>query len=297
MRLLNDKNVYVNADQLMANKVFEEQYNAATSVFNNFYGALAMAANNAFTEAMDSYEGSSVYRFQVKKMFLRISKEWDKFWVDVRVIFEHKYSLYIDYISQSIADIQPDINKLYLAVDNSLMMQKIEDHDRRAWLFVADLITHELVRSRKAFVEDLVNHTHNQVLGETFDWADVEHIRRHTHELLRSICKTDIYMTDDVHLAMKVIGRRVTDAERQDEAALRTFNYDEHEAWREDAADRIEAYLQHKEEMAEEKEKAKQAEIKRREEWSRRRRQGKREFLSSDAVADKLGEKFKVTRT
>ena len=296
MRFLNYKNVYVNAEQVMANEAFMRQYEVTISTFNLFYGTLALAANNALTEAIDAYEGTPVYKFQIKKMFIRLNKEWDLFWKEVENIFEEKYALYIDYLSQTIVDLQTDINNLYYAVDQSLMMQNIPDHDRRAWLFTADLLTHELVRAHHQYMTDIVKHTHNKKLGDALQWADLEHVRRHTHEILRAICPIDISMTDDVHLAMKVIGRKVTDSERQDEAAYRTYNYKEHQEEQEDVTDRIEAFLQHKEDVAKEKEQAKQAELKRREERSRRRRQGKREFLSSDAVADILKEKFNVTR-
>lgn len=292
--MLNDKNVYISPDQMRGCEAFMEQYNSATSTFNNFYGTLAMMANNAFTEAMDSYEGTPMYRFQTKKMFKKISKEWDQFWAMVRFIFEAKYALYIDYITQTTGDLQPDLYKLYLSVDASLLRQDIPDHDRRAWLYTADILMHELVKSHRSFCESLVKMSHVPNFGDVFKWASMDHVRRHTHELLRSISPVDIYMDDNVHTAMMIIGQRVTNGERQDEAALRTYNREEHAAWREDAEDRIEAYLQHKEEVRQEKEKEKQEEMKRREERARRRRQGKREFLGADAVAERLGEKFKV---
>ena len=296
MQLLNDRNVYTGAAQMRACEAFMEQYNSATSVFNNFYGTLAMIANNAFTEAMDWYEGTNVYRFQIKKMFLRTSSEWSQFWMAVKYIFEAKYALYIDYITQTTSDLQMDLQKLYLSVDASLLRQDIEDHDRRAWLYTADILTHELVKSHHSFCDDLVKHSHVPNFDDAFKWADLDHIRRHTHELLRAICPVDITMDDNVCLAMRILGQRITNEERQDEAALRTYDMQEHTEWRKDAADRIEAYLQHKEELQREKERERQCEIERRKERSRQGRQGRREFLSSDKAAEILSEKFKVRR-
>ena len=296
MRLLNDRNVYTGAAQMKACAAFMVQYNNATSIFNNFYGTLSMLANNAFTEGMDSYEGSSVYKFQIKKMFIRISSEWDQFWAMVKYIFEVKYALYIDYITQTTADLQPDLQKLYLAVDASLLRQGIPDHDRRAWLYTADILTHELVKSHQSFCRDLVRESHVPNFGDAFKWADLDHIRRHTHELVRAICPVDITMDDNVHLAMQILGQRITSEERQDEAAMKTYDRKEHAEWREDAADRIEAYLQHKEELQREKERERQCEIERRKERSRQGRQGRREFLTSDKAAEILSEKFKVRR-
>lgn len=288
--MLNSQNVDV------MGATFMKHYMAATQVFNGFYGTMSMIANNALTEAADAYEGTKVYKHDVKKAFKDAIKSWSIFWGRVRYLFEEKHEVYIDFISQAVKDMETDIQKLYIAVHQSLLRQRIPDADRKAWLYSADILTHELNAIFARYLEGLVKETKLPKLAETFMWADPQHVTRQTHDLLKRLCPVEITMDDNVTLAMQVIATKALSSERQDAAAIRALEYDCNENYREKLSKDIERYKEHIAEKEREKREANEAYKRKKEQEQARRKRSKSETLTGEQIASRLGDKFNVKR-
>lgn len=290
MTLLNRNNVDMTGEN------FWRHYNNATSVFNGFFGILSMCANNAFNEALDVYEDTPDFRHRTKKLFKDTKAAWDRFWRVLGSLFEDKYAVYIDFVSLAAGDMEDDVSMLSMAVCQSLLKCGVEDAGRRAWLFTADLLIHELQASYKRYLIDIVRESRLPKLAEAFRWADPTHLVTLTHSLVRHLCPVHVGMSDDVVLALRIIGQHAFSADRQDGAAVRALQFDSNEEHREAMAESIAAYEQHVIEKRQEEQQANEAYERKRQEDQRRRRHNRREPLTADIIAEKLGQHFKVNR-
>lgn len=289
--LLSSKNVE------FSGKKFMENYSAATSVFNGFYGSMARCANNAFNDAQDAYEGTKEYRMQTKKMFQDCTKAWDKFWRMVRFLFEDKYYVYMDFINNAVDGMDIDMQKLYFVVHSLLLKMNIQDTERRAHLYVADIMMHQLYAVYKRFLVGIVKETGQPRLADTFTWADLSHVESLTHDLLRRLCPVDIEMDDNILLAVQIIAQKAFSGERQDEAAIKALEYKGNEMHREAMKEDIEEYKKHIAEVRRERKEANEAYARKKEEERKRKRRSREEMMTADAIADKLANRFKVTKT
>lgn len=288
MRLLNKNNVDKEA--------FWNDYQKATSVFNGFYGILAQCANDALNEAADAYEGTPEYRYNVKRTFKRAQEAWGRLWMTVKDLFEEKYTVYVDFVNQAVGSMQGDMTHLYLAVHQSLLRQNVPDADRKAWVYAADLLTHQLQAIYVRFVGEIVKETGKPLLGDAFKWADPQHLSVIAHELVKSIATCDVLMDDNVALSVQIIAQKAVSGDRQDEAAIKALDLGGNEAWRESMAENIEKYHQHKAEKEMQAQEANDSYWREREKQRQRTRRGREETLTADAMAEKLGEKFNVKR-
>lgn len=288
--MLSEKNVSVSHDEFM------DAYMRATSVFNAIYGVMAMQANNAVTEAMDAYEGTREWRFDVKRSMKRCAKAWDERWAVVKELFQEKYAVYVDFASQQCKDMETDMQKFYLAVHSSLLRQRIADADRKAWAYVADLLTHELSAIYDRFLKVMVEETGMPRLADAFAWANMAHIRTLTHDMVRAVATCDVEMDDNVVLALRIISQKAVSADRQDEAAVRAVMLDGNEVHREEMADRIDAFEEHMREKEQAAREANESYYRQKEQQRQQARRGRQETMTTDAMAARLGERYNVTR-
>lgn len=266
MQMLTDRNIDTQK------KAFMEKYNRATSVFNNFFGPLMLAADNAFHEALDAYEGTPAYRFKVKQNFKRVEAAYNKWWGDVRTLFEDRYHIFIDYCTTAVGQIESDTQKLYWCVKSSLMKMGNEDSSRLAWVVASHLLTVHAVAAHKRFCEDILNETNMPLLPQCFAWADPVHLEHISHDLLDSLCPSDVIrLNEDAVLALGIVCKRLVSHEWQDRAAVATLYLDDYKQQREELAEDIEYYEQREEERRRAEAEANEAYYQRKEEERRRK--------------------------
>ena len=274
---------------------FMRDYNVATSVFNNFFGTMAMLAHNAMLEAYDMYEGSPIFRRNVKYWFGQTQASWERFWKLVDIIFEDKRNLYMDYLVQTTGAIQPDVVKLYYSVGQSLMRQKIDDTARLSWVYVSDIVVHYMLTAYRRFLEDIDRETGRE-LSAAFRWADPARLVSCTGELVKALYGKDVMMDDSVELGMRIIANHVMSPDWQDEAAMAAANHEEHAEFRAQMSECIAEYEEHCRQREKEEAQANEAYWEKVEAERRRRRQGRQETLTADQTAERLEGKYKIKR-
>lgn len=274
-----------------------EEYSKATSVFNGFFGIIAMVAYNAANEANDAYEGTPEYRHQTKKAFKTSQEAWARLWRTARRLFEDKYAVYADFITMAAEDMSTDLQKLYLAVHASLLKQDIKDTDRKAWVYAADMLAHELTAIYQRFVRQITEETRREIIGKSFRWADPTHITNCAHDCVRAVATRDVMMDDNVMLALEIIARKALSSEYQDESAIKALSLKGNEEFKEQMAESIEEFQKHKDERIRQEQEANDNYWSERQKQRQRHRKGRQETLTTDTIAARLGERFNVTRT
>lgn len=283
--LLSVKNVDVTNATLM------EDYNNATSIFNNFFGTMAQIATDSFHEALDIYEeDKKVYRFQCKKAFKALEKELNIFWRNVDWLFEEKKYVYIDYLARTTKALDSDVRKLYLAISMSLANTGVKDNTRLAWVYVCDLIIHQMLSSYRRFVDGVVEATKNPRLRDTFKWADPTHLANLSTDLINSLHTLHVPMHDNVGLAMDIIAKHIMSPTWQDNAALEVLEYEDHADYRQALAPVIEEYKERREQKEREERKAAEKYKQR-----KARERASQQAMPRQDVAETLSQKFKVS--
>ena len=285
--LLSSKNVAtIQSEQFMAD------YKELTTVFNNFYGPITMCAHSALCEAYDLYEGTKAYRFGVKRLFKEAKQSWREWWAKVKFIFEDRYELYMDYVIQTHEALEPDVMKVYWGVNNSLKRAKTKDADRLAWMITADILTHKVKACHQTFLQEVRQKTSAAILANAFEWADITHLVTVTRDLAHLLHPRDVTLGEDVELGLEILFTHSVNTRLQDEACVNTLTMDEH--W-DNADEEVKQSVRNTVEHWRKEDAAKQ-EANRRYWEEKKRKKARKPPISGKAIADKLSERFKVTR-
>jgi hypothetical protein len=273
-------------------KALYQAYMEASTPFNYFYGPATLVAQTAFCNALDQYEGSKEYRFAIKRGFKQLNQAWREWWGCVKFMFEDKYAAYLDYCNKMLEYLEPDVDKLYWAVNSSLKRRGFANANRLAYVIVADILTHTTVSSHRSFVRQLVEKTKMPRLRQAFEWADLTHLMSVMEDLRAAIHPGDIELDDSVDTAVHVIGRRLVSERLHADACIGTLEMDEHaDMVDEETADAVEACKAMRETEEREADEAN------RRYWEQKQQaKARKPTMSGKAIAEKLSERYKVTR-
>ena len=288
MTLLNSKNLDTELNAFM------DDYQKATSIFNNFFGTLAMLAHDSLLEAVDLYEDTPAYRQKVKYWLKKNQEQWRRYWALVKFVFDDRYTLYMDYLMQTTKAIDPDVRKLHLALSACLANNGIKDNGRMAWLYVYDLLTHQMVSAFSRFVGNIKRETGRQRLADAFEWSNPQHTASISEELIKAVNpRVDIPISDNVELSMEIIAKHIMSHKYQDTAALTVLEYDDHKDYREHLDVNLDDY---KAQMAAEEEAARRANEDYWRKKTEKKKKAREETQTAEHLAEQLSNKFKVTR-
>lgn len=286
-------NVLSPANVDLQNATFMRDYNAATSTFNDFFGPMMMVAHNAMLEAWDLYEESG--KKHIIRPMKRALQQFDRFWAAVKFIFEGKHGIYIDFCIQLTKQVDDDVQKLYLAFASALANDGVNDNRRMAWLYVSDLLLHNILHTYRQFLEGVTRETGNGRVAATFSWANPGLLTDCSERTIKS-AHGDLPINDNINLALEIIARKINSARLQDDAAMTVIAYQEHGQYREEWAEGIQLYKDKRaaEEAAEQA--AKEAYQRKIAESKARRKKAVEETLTADHAAELLSQKFSVRR-
>lgn len=219
MRLLNDKNVDVNLDQMRL------AYEEASTQFNLVSGPLYFAAEQQWLTAHDMLQETKDYRHQVKQLSRRIDEAWRQYHKKTAQAFQDKHALMVDYCVECYDKaLESDCEKMLYSIKRVMDRKGMEGTALKARLVTAREMAAHCVNFFRTYWRKASEMAGYEGMEKPFLYAEMSPALSPLwtlSEIMAKGCTGEMLAEDsDCRLALKVIVNRLYNNDWIDEMGV-----------------------------------------------------------------------------